>query len=197
MRPNQSGMHTCGFCSQRRQDGCWDRVGLYPADYGRDATTEGGRQAFAATRPAARGGMQGAESQFRNGWRATLILQDSTVEIHEIKHDGVYGTMTASAFPMPRERFCLGASTSRSTSRSVRYSRLRLLPTVTFIEVEAPSRSRAFSVEIALPPVRTVTDLNGRVTESEAVRRTIGPVRRVARMKLDPCGVADPLRSGS
>ena len=33
VRPNQSGMHTCGFCSQRRQDGCWDRVRLYPADY--------------------------------------------------------------------------------------------------------------------------------------------------------------------
>jgi hypothetical protein len=99
VRPNQSGMHTCGFCSQRRQDGCWDRVGLYPADYGRDATTEGGQRAFAATRPAARGGMQGAESQFRNGWRATLILQDSTVEIHEIKHNGVYGTMTVRYSP--------------------------------------------------------------------------------------------------
>ena len=80
LRPNQSGMHTCGFCSQRRQDGCWDRVGLYPADYGWDATTEAGQPAFAATRPAGRGGMQGAESEFWNGWRATLILQDSTVE---------------------------------------------------------------------------------------------------------------------
>jgi hypothetical protein len=80
VRPDQSGMHTCGFCSQRRQHGCWDSVGLYPADYGRDATTEAGQQAFAATRPSGRGGMQGTKSRFRNGWRATLILQDSTVE---------------------------------------------------------------------------------------------------------------------
>ena len=36
------------------------------------------------------------------------------------------------------ERFCLAASMSRSTSRSVKYSRLRL-PTVTFTEVEAAS----------------------------------------------------------
>ena len=39
-----------------------------------NATTEAGQQAVTATRPAGRGGMQGAESQFRNGWRATLIL---------------------------------------------------------------------------------------------------------------------------
>jgi hypothetical protein len=71
---------TRAFCSQRRQDGCWDSVGLYPADYGRDATTEAGQQAFATTRPSGRGGMQGAKSRFRNGWRATLILRDSTVE---------------------------------------------------------------------------------------------------------------------
>jgi hypothetical protein len=55
------------------------------------------------------------------------------------------------------ERFCLAASMSRSTSRSVRYSRLRL-PTVTFTEVGAASRSREFSMETALSPVRTVTD---------------------------------------
>jgi hypothetical protein len=54
---------------------------------------------------------------------------------------------------------------SRSTSRSVRYSRLRL-PTVTFTEVGADFRSRDFSMEIALPPVHTVTNLDGRVTES-------------------------------
>jgi hypothetical protein len=39
----------------------------------------------------------------------------------------------------------------------MRYSRLRL-PTVTFTEVGAGSRSRKFSTETALPPVRTVTD---------------------------------------
>jgi hypothetical protein len=36
------------------------------------------------------------------------------------------------------------AMCGRSTSRSVRYSRLRL-PTVTFTEVGAPSRSRGFA----------------------------------------------------
>jgi hypothetical protein len=40
----------------------------------------------------------------------------------------------------------LAASRRRSTSRSVRYSRLRL-PTVTFTEVGAASRSRKFSME--------------------------------------------------
>jgi hypothetical protein len=49
---------------------------------------------------------------------------------------------------------------SRSTSRSVRYSRLPL-PTVTFTEVGADFRSRDFSTEIALPPVRTVTNRGG------------------------------------
>ena len=39
------------------------------------------------------------------------------------------------------------------------------LPTVTFTEVEARSRSRVFSMEMALPPVCTVTNLDGRVTE--------------------------------
>jgi hypothetical protein len=56
---------------------------------------------------------------------------------------------------------------SRSTSRSVRYSRLRL-PTVTFTEVGAGLRSRAFSKEIALLPIRTVTNLFGRVTEPKS-----------------------------
>jgi hypothetical protein len=65
------------------------------------------------------------------------------------------------------ERFCLAASMSRSTSRSVKYSRLRL-PTVTFTEVGADFRSRAFSMEIALPPVCTVTNLAGRVTKSKS-----------------------------
>src|SRR5215472_8875968 len=46
-------------------------------------------------------------------------------------------------------RFCLAASTRRSTSRSVRYSRPRL-PTVTFTEVGAASRSREFSMRTAL-----------------------------------------------
>jgi hypothetical protein len=58
---------------------------------------------------------------------------------------------------------------SRSTSRSVRYSRLRLL-TVTFTEVGAASPSREFSMETALPPVRTVTDLAGGVTDLDGVQ---------------------------
>src|SRR6516164_8767415 len=52
----------------------------------------------------------------------------------------------------------------RSTSRSVRYSRPRW-PTVTFTEVGAAWRSRKFSMETALPPVRTVTDLFRGVTD--------------------------------
>ena len=61
-------------------------------------------------------------------------------------------------------RFCLAASMRRSTSRSVRYSRLRW-PTVTFTAVEAAWRSREFSMETALPPVDTVTDLLRGVTD--------------------------------
>src|SRR5215470_16352530 len=64
------------------------------------------------------------------------------------------------------ERFCLAASMRRSTSRSVRYSRLRLA-TVTFTEVGAASRSREFSMATALPPVHTVTDLIGCVTDPD------------------------------
>ena len=83
----------------------------------------------------------------------------------------------ASRYP---ERFCLAASMSRSTSRSVRYSRLRLL-TVTFTEVGAASPSREFSVETALPPVRTVTDLVGGVTDLDGVQARLtegsGPIR--------------------
>jgi hypothetical protein len=43
------------------------------------------------------------------------------------------------------------------TFRDERYSRLRL-PTVTFTEVGAALRGHEFSMETALPPVRTVTD---------------------------------------
>jgi hypothetical protein len=75
------------------------------------------------------------------------------------------GNQMAVASRCP-QRFCLAASISRSTSRSVRYSRLRL-PTVTFTEVGAPSRSRAFSMEIAPLPIRTVTNLAERVTDCQ------------------------------
>jgi hypothetical protein len=65
------------------------------------------------------------------------------------------------------ERFCLADSISRSTSRSVRYSRPRL-PTVTFTEVGAALWTDDFSMEIALPPIRTVTNLFRGVTEPKA-----------------------------
>jgi hypothetical protein len=52
---------------------------LCPADYGRDATTRAGHQTFAATRPTGRGGMQGAESEFRIGSRAILIRVEDTL----------------------------------------------------------------------------------------------------------------------
>lgn len=72
-------MPTGRLCSQRRQDGCWDRGGLYSADYGGDAATEPGRKALAAIRSAGRVGMQGAESEFRNGSRAILIRVEGTM----------------------------------------------------------------------------------------------------------------------
>ena len=68
-----------GICSQRRQDGCWDRGRLYPADCGRHAATGAGHQAFAAIRSAGCSGMQGAESEFRNGSRAILIRVEDTM----------------------------------------------------------------------------------------------------------------------
>ena len=58
----------------------------------------------------------------------------------------------------------------RSTSRSVRYSRLRV-PTVTFTEVGAASRSREFSMETALPPVHTVTDSSPAPPDIAGARR--------------------------
>src|SRR5262249_6559276 len=97
------------------------------------------------------------------------------------------------------------ASTRRSTSRSVRYSRPRL-PTVTFTEVGAASRSREFSMETALPPVRTVTDFTGRVTDLDgcsspappdiaggsagksALARTLRPMTLVVRRWSLKCG---------
>src|SRR5215469_14680 len=80
--------------------------------------------------------------------------------------------------------FCLAASMSRSTSRSVRYSRLRW-PTVTFTAVEAAWRSREFSMETALPPVGTVTDLVRGVTDldgcSPSAARYCRGARRVVK----------------
>jgi hypothetical protein len=43
----------------------------------------------------------------------------------------------------------------------------KLKQAVTFTEVEAASRSRKFSIETALPPVRTVTDLFRGVTNPD------------------------------
>src|SRR5437762_2971294 len=58
---------TGGLCSLRRQDGFWAGSRLYSADY-RDAATEARHEGLAANRPGGRGGMQGAESEFRKGW---------------------------------------------------------------------------------------------------------------------------------
>ena len=58
---------------------------------------------------------------------------------------------------------------SRWTSRSVRYSRLRL-PALTFTEAEARSRSRVFSMEIALQPIHTVTNSRRDVTDCQRAR---------------------------
>ena len=57
LRPDQSGVHTCGFLSLRDQEGSWDYVRLYPANYVRDAATKAGHQGFAANRPTGRGGV--------------------------------------------------------------------------------------------------------------------------------------------
>ena len=104
------------------------------------------------------------------------------------------------------DRFCLAASMSRSTSRSVRYSRPRL-PTVAFTEVGAGLRSCEFSMTIALPTVHTVTDFSRGVTacqktaEIEARAGTafsVSPVRqkwrgetvrivRIVRARDSPC----------
>jgi hypothetical protein len=70
LRPNQSSMHTGGFCSQRRQYGRWDHRGLHPTDYSRYTTTEAGHQAFATNRPSGRDRVQKSESKFRHGRRS-------------------------------------------------------------------------------------------------------------------------------
>ena len=67
LRPDHGRMYTCGFCSLRRQDGFWDGSGLCSADYVRNAATETGHEGLAANRPAGRGGMQEAESEFWKG----------------------------------------------------------------------------------------------------------------------------------
>jgi hypothetical protein len=66
--------------------------------------------------------------------------------------------------PMPRAVLLGGLDEALDLPVGEIYSRLRW-PTVTFTEVGAASRSREFSMEIALPPVRTVTDWEERVTD--------------------------------
>jgi len=75
LRPNHGGMQKGRFCCSRHQEGCRDRVGLHPTDHAEHATTEGGHQAFAANRPAACGGLQGAESEVRNGPRGKITTE--------------------------------------------------------------------------------------------------------------------------
>src|SRR5215470_6916577 len=78
-------MYTGGFCSLRRQDGFWDGSGLYSADYVRDAATEAGHQGLAADRPAGRGGMQEAGSEFWKGWPSQITI-DRTGDTKTVEH---------------------------------------------------------------------------------------------------------------
>jgi hypothetical protein len=75
LRPDHGGMHAGGFCSQRDEEGSWDNVRLYPADYVRNATTDAAHQGLAANRSANRGGVQGAGSELRKGRQG----EDATV----------------------------------------------------------------------------------------------------------------------
>ena len=78
LRPNQSGMHTGWFCSQRGQYGHWDHGGLHPTDYGRYTTTEAGYQAFAGNRPSARGRVQKSETKLWDGRRSNATAGGAT-----------------------------------------------------------------------------------------------------------------------
>ena len=78
-------MYTGGFCSLRRQDGFWDGSGLYSADYVRDAATEAGHEGLAADRPAGRGGMQEARSEFWKGWPSEITI-DRTADNETVEH---------------------------------------------------------------------------------------------------------------
>ena len=78
-------MYTGGLCSLRRQDGFWAGSRLYSADYVRDAATEARHEGLPANRPAVRGGMQGAESEFWKGWPSEVPI-DRTADTETIEH---------------------------------------------------------------------------------------------------------------
>jgi hypothetical protein len=90
-------MHTGRFRSQRRQKGPWHGVRLHPADYDRDAATQGGHQGFAANRPAGRGGVQATKSELRKGRQGEITTErkrtadDDTVEHVKASHDAATG----------------------------------------------------------------------------------------------------------
>jgi len=93
------------------------------------------------------------------GYRTPIHLVDSRGQgfYAHSHHVAVHLRLTLADFDAVRVRH------SEVRECALRYSRLRL-PTVTFTEVEAAWRSREFSMETALPPVRTVTDSSRGVT---------------------------------
>ena len=108
MRPNHGGMQKGGVCCSRYQEGCRDGVGLYPTDHAGHATTEGGHQAFASNRPAACGGLQGAEPEVRNGPRGEITTE-------RIANDQTVGHVETRVSRSPRQarlaNVCFGAKT--------------------------------------------------------------------------------------
>ena len=58
---------------------------MYSADYVRDAATEAGHEGLAADRPAGRGGMQEAGSEFWKGWPSQITI-DRTADTETVEH---------------------------------------------------------------------------------------------------------------
>jgi len=78
-------MYTRGFCSLRNKNGLWDGSGLRSADYVRDAAAEGIHEGLAGNRPAGRGGMQEAESEFWKRWPSQVTI-DCTTDTETVEH---------------------------------------------------------------------------------------------------------------
>jgi hypothetical protein len=78
-------------------------------------------------------------------------------QCHQLRGPEAVAVSDQDSRGVPMPSAVLLGGLNEPLDRSVRYSRLRL-PTVTFTEVGTASQSREFSMETALPPVRTVTD---------------------------------------
>lgn len=83
LRPNQDGVPSGRFRSQRRQHGYRDHTGLHPTDHGGCATTKAGHEAFAANRSPGRSRLQKSKSKFRR--RSKHAIGAAT---ESVKHDG-------------------------------------------------------------------------------------------------------------